>query len=78
MAPEVLSKNPYDHRCDFWSLGVVMFIILSGVAPFFHENTFNLFELIAKGQYDFGAPVWEEVSEEAKDLIKKLLVVDPD
>ena len=45
--------------------------------PFFHEDNFELFEIIKKGQYDFDAPVWENVSEEAKDFIAGLLIVDP-
>ena len=54
-----------------------MFILLSGTPPFYHEDNFELFEIIKKGEYDFGAPAWKEVSAEAKDLIKKLLVIDP-
>ena len=46
VAPEVLIKKPYDHRCDYWSLAVVMFIMLSGTPPFYHEDNFELFELI--------------------------------
>lgn len=77
VAPEILHKTAYDSRCDFWSLAVVMFILLSGTPPFYHEDNFELFEIIKKGDYDFGAPAWNEVSSEAKDLIKKLLVIDP-
>jgi serine/threonine-protein kinase CHEK2 len=40
VAPEILDYGPYDHRCDFWSLGCVMFIMLSGMPPFFHTDTF--------------------------------------
>ena len=46
VAPEVLLRKPYDHRCDYWSLGVVMFIMLSGTPPFYHPDNFELFELI--------------------------------
>ena len=55
-----------------------MFIILSGIPPFYHEDNFELFDLIKRGKYNFDAPVWKDISEEAKDLIKSLLVVDPD
>lgn len=55
-----------------------MFILLSGTAPFYHEDTYKLFDLIEKGSFSFSAPAWDEVSETAKDLIVRLLVVNPD
>jgi len=78
VAPEILKKQSYDHRCDYWSMGVVMFIMLSGTPPFYHDNNFDLYEIIKTGKYDFGAPAWEDVSAEAKNLLKGLLRVDPD
>jgi calcium/calmodulin-dependent protein kinase I len=78
VAPEILNKKPYDHRCDFWSLAVVLFIMLSGTPPFYHEDNFELFEIIKSGKYDFEAPAWKLISNEAKDLIKRLLITDPD
>ena len=38
MAPEILNNEKYDYRCDYWSMGVVMFIMLSGTPPFYHDN----------------------------------------
>merc|ERR1719469_850989 len=78
VAPEILKKTVYDHRCDYWSMAVVMFIMLSGTPPFFDDNQFELFEIIKTGKYSFDAPAWADVSEEAKNLIKGLLVVNPD
>ena len=78
VAPEILNKKPYDHRCDFWSLAVVLFIMLSGTPPFFHEDNFELFDLIKAGKYEFDAPAWKIISKEAKDLITKLLITDPE
>ena len=78
VAPEVLEKKPYDQRCDYWSLAVVMFIMLSGTVPFFHEDDFELFEIIKSGEYNFDAPAWKDISNEAKDLIARMLVVDPE
>ena len=50
VAPEILEdEKKYDTRVDFWSLGVVMFIMLSGQPPFFHEDNFELFEMIKDG-----------------------------
>jgi len=79
VAPEIISQEPYGAQCDFWSLAVVLFIMLSGTPPFFHEDNFELFELIKKGEYDtdFKGEGWLEISAEAKDFISKLLVVDP-
>jgi len=78
VAPEILEQSPYKENCDFWSVGVVLFILLSGVPPFYDEDNFELFEKIKKCQYDFSAPAWRHISKEAKDFISKLLVVDPE
>ena len=78
VAPEVLQREPYDHRCDYWSLGVVLFLMLSGTPPFYHLDHLELFELIKIGKFNFGARTWDYVSDEAKTLIKGLLVVDPE
>uniref|UniRef100_A0AAF5PVZ3 Protein kinase domain-containing protein n=1 Tax=Wuchereria bancrofti TaxID=6293 RepID=A0AAF5PVZ3_WUCBA len=95
MAPEVVDAFvgdalKYDKRCDMWSLGVIVYIMICGYPPFYgecwRENcgwdqglTCNdcqesLFKRIQQGQFDFPAPEWENVSEEAKDLICHLLV----
>lgn len=68
---------PYDAACDFWSLGVVLFILLSGQPPFWHEDNFELFEKIKSCDYSFKGSVWKNVSAEAKDFISKLLTKDP-
>ena len=77
VAPEVLMQKPYDAACDFWSLGVVLFILLSGMPPFYHEDNFELFEKIKQCDYSFKASVWKGVSKEAKDLVSKLLTKEP-
>ena len=77
VAPEVLMQLPYSDPCDFWSLGVVLFILLSGVPPFFDEDNFELFEKIKKCEYNFKATGWKNVSKEAKDFVSKLLTKDP-
>lgn len=78
VAPEILREEPYKEPCDFWSVGVVMFILLAGEPPFYHEDNFELFELIKKCEIDFEKPAWKAVSADAKDLVKKLLVSDPE
>lgn len=55
-----------------------MFILLAGEPPFYHEDNFELFELIKKCEIDFDKPAWKAVSDDAKDLVKKLLVSDPE
>lgn len=76
VAPEIVAQQPYKEACDFWSLGVVLFILLSGTPPFYDEDNFALFEKIKRCEYSFGAPSWATISPEAKDFISKLLVAD--
>ena len=78
VAPEVLEQtSPYSHSCDFWSIGVVLFILLSGYPPFYDTDNFALFEKIKRCEYNFNAESWDTVSDGAKDLISRLLVADP-
>lgn len=79
VAPEVLMQRPYGKPCDYWSIGVVTFILLSGSPPFFEDgnDNFGLFEQIKKCDYNFEVETWQQVSEEAKDFIRKVLVADP-
>jgi calcium/calmodulin-dependent protein kinase I len=50
---------------------------LSGFPPFFDEDNIMLFEKIKRGKFDFPPPIWDQISKEAKDIIRNLLVVDP-
>ena len=80
VAPEVLSKDSkkgYGKEVDMWSIGVILYILLCGFPPFYDEDNSILFNAIRKGEYDFPSPYWDSVTEEAKDLVTKLLVVDP-
>lgn len=77
VAPEVLRQEKYGKECDYWSIGVVTFILLSGTPPFYEEENFALFEQIKKCDYDFDAETWANVSSEAKDFVSKILVPDP-
>ncbi|KAM6331866.1 MAP kinase-interacting serine/threonine-protein kinase 2 isoform 4-T4 [Alca torda] len=96
MAPEVVEAfneeaSIYDKRCDLWSLGVILYIMLSGYPPFVghcgsdcgwdrgeacHTCQNMLFESIQEGKYEFPDKDWEHISFGAKDLISKLLVRD--
>ena len=77
VAPEVLMQKPYGKACDYWSIGVVAFILLSGSPPFYEEDNFALFEQIKSCRYDFEVETWGNFSEEAKDFVSKILVPDP-
>jgi len=77
VAPEVLKNEPYGAAVDMWSLGVILYILLCGFPPFYHESTAALYKQIKRGQYEFPDPFWTDISEEAKDLVRKLLCVDP-
>ncbi|TYZ63289.1 hypothetical protein PybrP1_009078 [[Pythium] brassicae (nom. inval.)] len=79
VAPEVLKGEGYDNKVDLWSLGVVVYIMLCGFPPFMEdENNFeSVYEKIRSGVLEFPAPYWTNVSEEAKDLIRRLLNVVP-
>jgi len=82
-APEVLSQagDGYDENCDLWSLGVILYTMLSGRAPFHarsrDESPAAVIARIKAGEFDFHAEAWCSVSHEAKQLTKGLLTVDP-
>lgn len=77
VAPEILIGCGYDTAVDYWSIGVILYVLLCGYPPFYEESNEKLFELIKSGKLDFTGPQWEKISDEAKDLIKKLLDIDP-
>jgi serine/threonine protein kinase len=77
VAPEILLQNGYDTQSDMWSVGIIIYSLLSGGLPFTGKTHLELFKAIIKGGFDFNATQWDEVSASAKDLISKLLVKDP-
>ena len=76
MAPEVL-ESKYDSKCDIQSLGVLLYVFMSGYLPFQGENRNDVFYKITNGKYHFNHPEFKDVSDEAIDLIKKCLTTDP-
>uniref|UniRef100_A0A8C2MIF3 Serine/threonine-protein kinase 33 n=1 Tax=Cricetulus griseus TaxID=10029 RepID=A0A8C2MIF3_CRIGR len=77
MAPEVINAHEYSQQCDIWSIGVIMYLLLCGEPPFLANSEEKLFELIRKGELEFEDPVWDSVSESAKNVLKQLMKVDP-
>lgn len=83
LAPEVLKANMYNdvegygQAVDIWACGVIMYTLLVGCPPFWHRKQIVMLRNIMEGKYSFASPEWADISAEAKDLIKKLLVVDP-
>jgi len=75
IAPEVLN-NQYNEKCDLWSCGVILYILLCGCPPFYGKNDNAIFESVCTGKFSFKQPIWESVSEDAKNLIKTLLDLD--
>ncbi|KAM3273231.1 hypothetical protein ACQJBY_042911 [Aegilops geniculata] len=76
VAPEVLKKS-YSQEADVWSAGVIVYILLCGVPPFWAETEQGIFEQVLNGTLDFESDPWPSVSEGAKDLLRKVLVRDP-
>ena len=77
IAPEVLNKN-YNEKCDIWSAGVVLYVMLIGKFPFVGQTSQKLFESIKTGKYKTEGKEWEAISIEAKELIGKMLEIDKD
>ena len=77
VAPEILMGN-YTGKCDIWSLGVIMYVLLSGRPPFNGRSNNKIMAAIVSGTYKFPSPVWDKISSDAKDLIMKMLTYDPD
>ncbi|KAK9805672.1 hypothetical protein WJX72_011131 [[Myrmecia] bisecta] len=76
VAPEVLRRH-YSFQADIWSCGVILYILLSGVPPFWGETEQQIFDSILKGQLDFHSDPWPRVSAGAKDAVKQMLQADP-
>lgn len=76
IAPEVL-EGKYSSKCDMWSLGVVVYMLLTGRPPFDGPNEKSVFRRIRLGIVDFGSPVWDKVSSHARSMVESLLVIDP-
>ncbi len=76
IAPETI-KGEYDEKCDVWSIGVILYYILSGTFPFIGNSNSEIFEKIYKNEPIFRKNIFNDISENAIDFIKKCLVKNP-
>jgi calcium/calmodulin-dependent protein kinase I len=77
MAPELLEERGHGKPVDLWAIGVMTFFLLSGYLPFQTHNSIAEINLVLKADFSFDKRYWGDVSDQAKDFISKLIVVDP-
>lgn len=75
IAPEVLA-GAYNQAADVWSAGVILYILLSGMPPFWGKTKSQIFEAVKAASLRFPSEPWDHVSESAKDLIRRMLCTE--
>ena len=70
LAPEIIEGKGYGCEVDYWSMGIILYVMLCGFPPFYKENNQALFKSILDVAYEFPSPYWDNISEAAKDLIR--------
>jgi serine/threonine protein kinase len=79
VSPEVLENRPaYDVPCDIWTVGVIVFIMLGGYYPFRGKSEEEVLKKVRYGEFQFHKKYWNGISDEAKSLVKEMMMVDPD
>ncbi|CAG9571682.1 unnamed protein product [Danaus chrysippus] len=76
VAPEVVNFDQIGYGTDMWSVGVICYVLLSGLSPFMGETDIETMANVTIAKYDFDDEAFNEISEDAKDFIRKLLVKD--
>ncbi|GFV52219.1 myosin light chain kinase, smooth muscle [Trichonephila clavipes] len=74
VAPEVINYEPVCPSSDMWSVGVICYVLLSGLSPFMGDNDTETFANITRGEMDFDDEAFDEISDDAKNFISSLLV----
>ena len=77
IAPEVLAQQ-YTKKCDLWSIGVILYIMLSGKPPFSGKSDREILSKVQNGTYSFSSEISSSRSDHSKDLIKQLMERDVD
>jgi calcium-dependent protein kinase len=77
IAPEIARSETYNEKCDVWSAGVNLYVLLCGSPPFTGLNSQEILAKVATGSYRFPSPEWDEVSSEGKNLISLMMNSDP-
>jgi len=76
IAPEVIGNN-YNYKCDIWSCGVIMFVLLTGTIPFAGKSNEEIMKKVKIGIVKYNNPIWNKISNDAKDLLKLMLAYNP-
>ena len=76
IAPEVI-RQEYNLKCDIWSSGVIMYVLLCGHPPFRGRSQKDIFDSILRGKLMMEGGIWNKISEEAKDLLRMMLETNP-
>lgn len=77
IAPEIVNGKTYNEKCDLWSIGVIMYILLTGSPPFDGKNDNDILKVVKSGKYSTTMSEFKRLSADAKDLIKWMLTMDP-
>ncbi|XP_059632361.1 phosphoenolpyruvate carboxylase kinase 1-like [Cornus florida] len=76
VAPEVLAGSEYNEKVDVWSAGVILYIMLAGIPPFYGDSATEIFEAVVRANLRFPASLFHSVSPAAKDLLRRMLCKD--
>lgn len=76
VAPEVLMGREYDEKVDVWSCGVILYIMLAGIPPFYGDSAAQIFEAVVRANLRFPSRIFRNVSPSAKDLLRKMICRD--
>lgn len=76
VAPEVLMGREYDEKVDVWSCGVILYIMLAGIPPFYGDSAADIFEAVVRANLRFPSRIFRNVSPSAKDLLRKMICRD--